>query len=219
MPIPLRFRAPFRADQFYYLNFLSIDGLLLFRTSQHRKVFIKNCHLFLHPFATFWAYSFLPNQAHLVIKCKEDHLIKEELSWIPYRDRTRSMLSFIKESSSELFNSMMERQVNRMLVSYVNSYNYMEERKGGLFQKPFRRIWLSDMEALKEAVLFVHTCAQKEGVVLDYRAHPYHSHDEIVRKSSALVDTQSVMLLFESPETYRLAHLKYADQHITDLKQ
>jgi hypothetical protein len=217
MPIPVRFRAPFLVDQFYHLIFLSIDGLLLFRTTQHRKVFIKNCHLFLQPFATFWAYSFLPNQAHFVIKCKGENEIKEELSWVPYRDRTRSMLSFIKEPSSELFNAMMERQVNRMLVSYVNSYNYMEERKGGLFQKPFRRIWLSDMEALKETVLFVHTCAQKEGVVLDYRAHQYHSHDEIVRKSSVLVDTQSVMLLFESPEIYRSAHLKYADQNMNRL--
>jgi hypothetical protein len=211
MPIPVHERAPFQADHYYHVSFQSIDGLLLFRTAQHRILFVKNCLFFLQPFVTFWAYTFLPHQAHFVLKCKEEVKIIEALSWLPYRDRTRAMISFLQQPTPELFNAMMERQINRLLVSYVNSYNYLEERRGGLFKKPFRRVLLKSMEELKESVLFVHTCAQKEGVVMDYRSHVYHSLNEIAQKSSALVDTHSVLLLFDSPETYRKAHLNYAD--------
>jgi hypothetical protein len=210
MPIPTHLRAPFCADEFYHLSFYSIDGLILFRTAQHRIIFLRKCLFFLNPFATFFAYTILPKQIHLIVKIKEEKMITEALNWTPYCDRTRSMISFLKHPSSNYLNTMLERQINRMLVSYVNSFNYMEERSGGLFKKPFRRMNLKTLDDVKRAILFVHTCAEKEQVVSDYRAHLFHSLDEIARHSSSLVDTKSTMLLFENPEIYRLSHLKYA---------
>jgi hypothetical protein len=214
MPIPAQYRAPFCADEFYHLSFYSIDGLVLFRTAQHRMIFIRKCLFFLNPFATFFAYTILPKQFHLIIKIKEEKIITETLNWTPYGDRTRSMISFLRNPSSNYLNMMLERQINRMLVSYVNSFNYLEERSGGLFKKPFRRMNLKAPDDVKRAILFVHTCAEKEQVVSDYRSHAFHSLDEIARQSSTLVDTKSTMLLFENPETYRLSHLKYADNGI-----
>jgi len=210
MPIPAQYRAPFCADEFYHLSFYSIDGLVLFRTSQHRMIFIRKCLFFLYPFATFFAYTILPKQIHLIIQIKEEKIITEALNWTPYADRTRSMISFLINPSSDYLNTMLERQINRMLVSYVNSFNYLEERSGGLFKKPFRRMNLKTPDDVKSAILFVHTCAEKEQVVSDFRAHLFHSLDEIARQSSTLVDTKSTMLLFEDPETYRLSHLRYA---------
>jgi hypothetical protein len=211
MPIPAYFRAPFCADEYYHLSFSSSDGLLLFRNNQHRKIFIRKCLFFLEPFATFFAYTILPNQIHLILKIKEEKMIQETLSWLPYGNRTRSMVSFLQNPTSIFFNMMIERQINRMLVSYVNSYNYLEERSGGLFKKPFKRIHLKTIEDVRRAILYVHTCAEKEEVVTDYRAHVYHSLDEIPSQSSQLVDTKSSMLLFDNVETYRLSHFTFAD--------
>lgn len=211
MPIPAHHRASFCADEFYHLSFYSIDGLTLFRTNQHRMIFIRKCLFFLDPFATFFAYSILPKQIHLIIKMKDEKIITEALNWTPYGERTRAMISFLKNPSSQYFNMMLERQINRMLVSYVNSYNYQEERRGGLFKKSFKRIVLKTPDEVRRAILFVHTCAERERVVSDYRAHDFHSLEEIVRQSSTLVDTKSTLMLFENAETYRLSHLKYAD--------
>jgi hypothetical protein len=214
MPIPAHHRAPFCADEFYHLSFYSTDGLVLFRTAQHRMIFIRKCLFYLNPFATFFAYTILPKQIHLIMKIKDENIITEALKWTPYGDRTKSMILYLRNPSSAYLNLMLERQINRMLVSYVNSFNYLEERSGGLFKKPFRRMNLKTPEEVKRAILFVHTCAEKEQVVSDYRSHAFHSLDEIVRQSSTLVDTKSTMLLFENPEIYRLSHLQYADHGI-----
>jgi hypothetical protein len=209
MPTPVRLKAPFRFAQHYHLMFQSIDGLILFRSLQHQRLFLKACVCYLKPFFRFRAYTLLSNQAHMVVTTQSEKQITEAISWLPFQDRTRSMSLFQRSPSEALLNRMLERQVNRMLVSYVNSYNYYEERAGGLFQKPFKRVVLENKEAMKEAIMYVHTCAQLKQLVSDYRAHSAHSWMEILNKNSLLVETDSVLELFEDPETYRIAHQRY----------
>jgi hypothetical protein len=212
MPTPARLKVAFDYACFYHLTFSCIDGLYLFRTDQHRRIFLQRCRSFLDASFVFLAYSLLSNEAHLIVKAREKEQVLKEISFLPFQNRTRAMAAFLRNPTTDAYNDMLLRQMNRFLVSYVNTFNYLEERSGALFRKPFRRVRLTTKLEVEESILFVHTCAQRQKIHADFRSHLYHSWHEIMHPSSSWVDANAAIHFFESADQFRESHQHYANQ-------
>ncbi len=101
---------------------------------------------------------------------------------------------------------MLERQMNSFLVSYANYYNQRYQRKGGLFQKPFRRIEILDDAYLQQAIIYTNANAQKHNIINDFSKYPYCSYQEILQGSGTGIAQKEIINFFGSKEKFETLH-------------
>lgn len=196
MPIPTRFKAPFDFEQHYHILFRSIDGIPLFKTENEYFFFLEKWKRFTDPVFSTWAYSMLDNHAHFIIKVKQLEEVLEALNALPTEAKTKIIRQFMKTNDASLIGPVIQRQINSFMVSYANTYNHIGERKGGLFQRPFRRSIIESEAHLQHAIVYVHANVQRHGLLRDFRTHPHHSYHAILQKDSTFIDAEAVLHFF-----------------------
>ena len=215
MPTPPEFKAPFLPEFFYHIVCKSIDGIILFKESIDNHVFLQRFQQFTTPVFDIWSYSLLTNHTHHIVKIKSSAVILENIK--KQEDKTKAMRSFLADQNNELFfDAMIERQMNSFLVSFANYTNNKYNRKGGLFQKPFRRIQIADDSHLQQAIIYVHANAQKHNIVNDFKVHPYNSYQSIVNNNAAFTETKIVLDFFGGLEKFKSIHKSQVDYYYTN---
>ncbi len=213
MPTPIAFKAPFLCDQSYHLVFKSIGGLLLFKHVLNRTFFLRRFSFFLGPVLICKAYCQLDNHVHFVVQIKKVELLHQSIIAVPDETKTVSMKKFLHDPGRVvLIDELIERQVNRFMVSYTNSYNKVYNRKGGLFQSPFRRSVITGENRLQQSIIYTHANPQKHGLTTDFRSYPYSSYREILSGEYRFVDGFSVLYFFGGITNFIEQHRLQADQ-------
>jgi putative transposase len=196
MPTPAQFKAPFDFDQHYHMLFRSIDGIPLFKTENEYFFFLEKWKRFTDPVFVTWAYSMLDNHAHLIVKVKQLEEVLETLNALTPEAKTKIIRQFLKTKEPSLIGRVIERQINSFMVSYVKTYNSIFERKGGLFQRPFRRSIISNEAHLQQTIVYAHANVQKHGLLGDFRLHPHHSYFAILLGDSTYINSEAVLQFF-----------------------
>ena len=212
MPTPAHLKSPFVSDNYYHLVCKSIDGLLLFPSHEDYHVFKDRFKKFTDEFLEIWSYCLLPNHTHQIIKIKAGSTIKKCIDNFPLENKTKAMLSFSEVCTNEIaLDKMIDRQMNSFLVSYANYYNNTYNRQGGLFQKPFKRIAISDDTHLQQAIIYVHANAQKHGIVNDYKQSPYSSYNNMINGTDYYIKSKNVLSFFGGKEKFIEIHNSQVD--------
>lgn len=212
MPTPTLLKAPFIPENFFHLISKSIDGLLLFNDPKDYALYAKTFHKYTNDFLDTWSYSLLGNHSHHVVKMKAAEEIISNLLRIKKKHRTAAANRFLKDPENErLFDLMIERQINSFLVSFAFNCNIKYERRGGLFQKPFKRIHISDENHLQQAIIYTHINAQKHGFVKDFCNHEYSSYQQILANDCTYVNCDDVINFFGGEPNFIQLHREQAD--------
>ncbi len=215
MPTPPEFKAPFQPQCFYHLVCKSIDGILLFKEDIDYTVFLQRFHQFTNQVLDVWSYCLLTNHTHHIVRIKPLATVLEKLKRLTVK--TVSMESFLLDPNNEDFlDAMIERQMNSFLVSYANYTNNKYKRKGGLFQKPFRRIQVADDIHLQQAIIYVHANAQKHQIISDFRNHPYTSYIAILNNDTTFIDNKNVLIFFGGTEKFIPIHKSQVDYYYSN---
>jgi REP element-mobilizing transposase RayT len=215
MPIPDQYKAPFCFKRHYHILFRSIDGIPLFKTAKERIFFLEKWKRFTAPIADTWAYSLLDNHSHFIVKIKQQEDVIRNVGLLTDEQKTKAIKQFTATPTDGLFEQVAERQINSFLVSYANTYNNYTARKGGLFQQPFRRLFITDNAHLQQAIIYTHANAQKHGLVKNFADHPHHSYHEIIAGISEFVDCSSVIEFFDGKQKFIELHKEQADYFYT----
>jgi hypothetical protein len=124
MPTPAKFKAPFRAQSFYHIVIKSIDGLLLFQHPGQKELFVERYNRFMAGVFDTCAYILLTNHAHFIVQVHPQEAVQNYIRSLPAEERTKSMQAMLLSPSTELFlNEVIERQINRLLVSFSTTFN------------------------------------------------------------------------------------------------
>jgi len=117
------------------------------------------------------------------------------------------MLQWEKDKANpDFFDEMLERQMNRFLVSYANYLNNKYERRGSVFQSPFKRLQINEDGYLQQAIIYVHANAQKHGLISDYKKYFHSSFNNIVEDDSYYTDVNNVLDFFKGKEQFLKIH-------------
>ena len=215
MPTPPEFKAPFLPESFYHIVCKSVDGINLFREDADYHVFLRRFQQFTASLFDVWSYCLLTNHTHHIVKIKSSVSILENIK--EQGVKTQAMKSFLSDQDNELFfDAMIERQMNSFLVSFANYTNNKYNRKGGLFQKPFRRIELADDIHLQQAIIYVHANAQKHNIVKDFKDHSYNSYQATVNNNIAFIDAKNVLDFFGGIEAFKSIHTSQVDYYYSN---
>ncbi len=212
MPTPLEFKAPFQPECFYHIVCKSIDSILLFQEHTDYIVFLQRFQQFTNQVLDVWSYCLLNNHTHHIIRIIPLAIVLEKIKIMT--EHTVAMKSFLSDQNNEcFFDTMIERQMNSFLVSFANYTNNKYKRKGGLFQKPFRRIKVADDIHLQQAIIYVHANAQKHKIGKDFKSHPYSSYSAIINNNAAFIDTKNVLDFFDGAEKFVSIHKDQVDYY------
>lgn len=175
----------------------SIDGLLLFNDDKDYFIYQERLRKFTGNFMQVWSFCLLNNHSHHIIKINSVAEIAERINIIGKDLRTTAMWSFLENrNNDEAFDCMIERQMNSFLVSYANYYNNKYNRKGGLFQKPFKRIAIEDDSYLQQAIIYTHANPQKHRLTTNFKNYKHSSYEGIRNGSQLHIPTNDVIDFF-----------------------
>ena len=214
MPTHEKYKAPFYPGAYYHIVCKSIDGILLFGGEKDYRVFKERFRQFTSGFFDVWSYNLLSNHSHHVIKTKPTEMVLYNISAMPEDERTKSMILFLADGNNEmLIDEMIERQMNSFLVSYANYCNNKRNRKGGIFQKPFKRIQIDDDAHLQQAIIYTNANAQKHKLVQDFKKYPHSLYNDAVTGNDSFTETKSVIGFFGGLDNFINIHQSQVDYY------
>ena len=209
MPVSELLKSPFLYDNHYHLVFKSIDGVLLFRQDADYLTFLKRFALFTGFVMDTWVYCLLNNHAHFIIKIKSIEAIITNIKKTELPKQTVAMKKILATpDGQDVFDEMIERQVNSFMVSYANYTKNKYQHHGGLFQKPFKRIRIDSDAHLQVAIIYSHANPVKHKIFKDYLFYPYSSYALFLTDTSHYCVVDEVLIFFGGVEKFILLHKK-----------
>ena len=207
MPTPVSLKAQFYPGAYYHLICKSIDGLFLFHDNIDYQVYIERLKKFTGDFIDIWSYCLIPNHTHHIIKTKSIEAVILFIESMVPENITAAMNAFSADSANEiLFNKIIERQMNSFLVSYANYINNKYRRKGGIFQKPFKRIRIEEDGHLQQAIIYTNANAQKHKLTEDFKKYPFSSYLPTIESDQHFIDSKGVVEFFNGIDKFILIH-------------
>lgn len=214
MPVSELLKSPFVHGNHYHLVFKSIDGLLLFRQDADYQTFLKRFAQFTGFVMDTWAYCLLNNHAHFIIKIKSIEAIITNIKQRELPKQTVAMKKILATpDEQDVFDEMVERQVNSFMVSYANYTKNKYQHHGGLFQKPFKRIQIDSDVHLQVAIIYTHANPVKHKVFNDYLFFPYSSYALFLVRTSHYCAVEEVLIFFGGVEKFILLHKEQIEHY------
>ncbi len=137
----------------------------------------------------------MPNHFHLAVRVKsEEHILK--------------LINHQK------INNFISKKFSNLFSSYTQSFNKVTNRKGTLFEKPFKRINIDNNEYLYNLINYIHRNPVHHGFVKDLRDWKYSSFNSFFSKRKTLLKRKEVIELFDGKYNFLLSHKKELNEKI-----
>jgi REP element-mobilizing transposase RayT len=113
---------------------------------------------------------------------------------------------FILKLTSDEISTAMQR----LAISYAKSYNLVYRQKGHLFQGPFQRILITDLNYLLHLSRYIHLNPVKAQLVRKPEEWEYSSyHEYIGLRSAGYIETEPILNLTSADLGDALDHKQY----------
>ncbi len=126
----------------------------IFRNDENYRFFLEKFKFHIHPVASVIAYCLLPNHFHFMVKIRTEN----ELS--------ATFKNFHELKSDEEQSKFISKQFSNLFSSYTQSFNKVNNRRGSLFVKNFKRELIRTDEQFQNTFLYIQLNAVKHGFVL-----------------------------------------------------
>ncbi len=161
----------------------------IFREERNYPYFLSLWKHHVHPIAETFAYSLLPNHFHMVVRIRYEKLNNGHTI---HTDEKK-----ISQHLSNFFNA------------YAKSINKAYERRGSLFQERFGRKEVATGSYCAQLVCYVHTNAQKHGILADFHSHRHNSYSSVLSDMPTLLQRNEVLEWFGGKTRFVDAHRAY----------
>ena len=168
------------ANHFYHLYNRGINGCITFNNDENKIFFLRKVKEYLLDYVDVYAYAYclMPNHYHLAIKVKGG--ICDE--------------------------SLISKQIGKLISSYTLSFNNKYKRHGALFERPFKRKRISDENYLKQVIVYINR--NPLDISLNINEYLFSSYKSILSVAPTSVARNKVLQLFEGIENFKYCHTK-----------
>jgi putative transposase len=166
--------------------------------SSNRVPLIKTQHYHIYNRAITGNLLFRENLNYPYFLSKVEKYILPEADLIAYCLMPTHYHFILKLNSDNISTAMQ-----RMALSYVKSYNLVYRQKGHLFQGPFQRIHVTDLNYLLHLSRYIHLNPVKAHLVQKAELWDYSSYQEYIGlREPDYINTEGILdLLTEKPRT------------------
>lgn len=204
MPINKKYLAELIPQSNFHIYNRTNNNDLLFRSDANRTYFRSAVESRLSYLMDFYSWSFLPNHFHYQIKTKSIEDALDHLSWIPSSKLTLSESRFLKGKCS--FEELARRAWTGVFQSYTLSYNKMYGRRGNLFYKTFKRVFIESEYQFRKTMVYIHANPAKHGLIEDFRGFEWSSWNEYMSPARTIIPKEETYRIFGNRQAFLTAH-------------
>ena len=159
--------------------------------SQKDKLFFqtRNYHYFLQKWDDYlsdifevWAYCLIPNHFHFLVKMKEVRHESAIESW------------------------------RKFIISYTQSINKQQLRRGSLFQEHPKRIQIQSEKHLFALIHYIHNNPVHHGLTSRIEDWNFSSYLAVLSKATTKIERNQVLKLFANVEEFKAFHQQTTSQ-------
>jgi REP element-mobilizing transposase RayT len=189
-----------RSGQYYHIyNHANGDDNLL-KEAKNYSYFLAKYQQHINPIAETIAWCLMPNHFHLLIRIKEEVVLKQDFPKFETLENPN-----IEEKELKL-SYLLSKQFSNFFSSYSQSFNKVYQRRGSLFLKNFKRKLIDSEAYLFQLIIYIHLNPVKHGFTLDLSAWEWSSYQTFCQKQSILIKE-----LFRKENNYHSLHLEKLD--------
>jgi len=195
----------------------------IFEEDENYRFFLEKYELYISHIAETYVYCLLPNHFHLVVRIRKTEVIEKIINDINYN--FSKVLNFGKvdktHPTDEEIEYFISKQFSKLFSCYTQSFNKINDRKGSLFIKNFKRELISSKEYFKSAVIYTHRNPVHHGLCTRYEDGGYTTYDEIVHDTGRLIEREKLLKVFGNLDVFKEEHNnsleKYRQQLFGDI--
>lgn len=199
-------------DEFYHVYNRTNGGELLFRSDDDRRFFLQQYDKYLSPFLKTYVYQLLGNHFHFVVQIRSEAQITAYLESLPLKERTIPQKEFLALSTEKrVLHKVLENQFLRFFTSYATVFNARYQRKGNLFNRPFKRVVVNSETHFGHLIYYVHTNCKKHGLQDDFINYQWSSYQAMVMNKPTKLERDFVLAWFGGLSAFINFHQREQD--------
>jgi len=187
--------AALAPDTYYHIFNRGINKEILFKEKRNYTYFLNKYLKFISPIAKTYAFCLLKNHFHFLNCTRSEDILNK----------------FIPEEKDYSSEQIISLQFSHLFNSYAQAINKRFSRTGGLFETPFRRIEVNDEHYLIQLIAYIHLNPLKHGFTKDYVNYLYSSYHLLLAGKSKILETNTVMNWFGSPQLFSSFHNNWSE--------
>jgi len=180
--------ASLHPNVIYHIYNRGVNGEIIFKENRNYEFFINLYVKHIQSVADTYAFCLLPNHFHFLVEVKDLTGIGD-----------LSGFKMASQAFSNLFNA------------YAKSINNTYGRTGTLFERPFKRIPVTDSNYFARLLIYIHQNPQRHGLIDDYRGWPYSSYGIYIGEKATFVKRDVVRKWFGDVDELLDAHQTILD--------
>ena len=192
---------PLNYGKFYHIYNRGINSCNLFHENTNYEYFLCLYDKHISPMADTFAWVLMPNHFHLLVRIKEEDIQTISPDRVPYPVRAIVPAKHF----SNLFNS------------YAQAFNKMYGRHGNLFERPFKRKEITDIEYFKNLVVYIHNNPVHHKFTEHAMDYPWSSYLTCISVKPTHFQHDAVMGWFDNEANFKTAHENPGD--VIDLEK
>lgn len=181
-------------DCFYHIFNRGVNGQKVFANNHNFEFFLTKAKLYLLDYFDVYGYCLMDNHFHFLLRAK------------PLNNNET------KKSNKTGFHSddqIYSKQIGKLISSYTQAFNKVENRHGPLFESPFKRKKIKSEEYLINCLIYIHQNSLELGVKLeDYK---FSSYRAIIGNKVSDIKKDEVIEYFDTVENFIICHKKIVD--------
>ena len=182
---------PLEPNLFFHILSRGVNREQIFRTEENYRHFLT---LYFHHteavFATY-AYCLMGNHFHLLVKVKEEGELNGQMQ--------------------QVTPTIASRAFGNCLNAYAKSFNQRFNRTGSLFERPFKRVPVTDEAHLLTLVPYIHRNPQTHGFVDMFPDWPWSSYNNLITNTPTSLQRQECLAWFHNKAAFLHSHAADAD--------
>jgi len=177
-------------EKYYHIYNHAVGKSNIFESEGNYYFFLEKYKQYISPFVDTFAYCLLPNHFHIAIRVQNLTGFK-------------NLSGFISHQFSNFFNS------------YTKSFNKQQDRRGALFERPFKRKLIETDEYFINLIHYIHYNPVHHGFVEDLRDWKFTSYESFFSTKATLLKRNEVIAWFHDIKAFEEFHKRELDDKIT----
>lgn len=211
----------------------------IFEEDENYRFFLAKYERYIQPIAETYAYCLLPNHFHLVVRIRRREVLEElycaagciksttfsnstNFSKVPNFGKVdRIEKAEVRTPTDEELERFVSKQFANLFSSYTQAFNKLNNRRGSLFIKNFKRELINNKAYFETAIAYTHRNPVHHGFCARLEDWSYSSYCEIKENKSQLVETAKIIKVYQGLENFvhshQLAVKKYRELLLGDI--
>lgn len=212
---------PFEPGLYYHEILKANSDTLLFKDNQDRNYFLKKMQHFILPCCELLSYVILGNHVHLLIRPHPKYVLSRlslQLHWLNLDLFASNLDEYLSENYAislpdrlAPFEGSVDKQIRYCIRGLKHSYSQYQakkyERNGMQWNQERSTILLGNEEDIGRTVLYIHKNPVYHGMVHQPQEWQFSSYHEIVNEENKLVNSDLIINLFGSKESFLKEHI------------